>query len=186
MKTGILSLMYQNLFTGMDHEDRFAHLGKFYEIACSTGAPKNEEESLFKRLFPHSLIGKAKEWYLDQPTPIMTDWNVLEEKFIERFFPQSRFMDAKTSISVFSQGGSESLNDAWERFKSMQRKCKGHGFDDLTQFHIFRNGLQSTHKTLLDATACESLMSKSVEEVVTIIDKMALNDHQGQHNRGVP
>nr|XP_058759149.1 uncharacterized protein LOC131632423 [Vicia villosa] len=138
MKTGILQLVYANPFTGMDHEDPFAHLTKFYEIA---------------------------------------------EKFLERYFPQSRFMEAKTAIAVFNQGSNESLNDAWERFKSMLRKCKGHGFDDLTQIHIFRNGLQPVHKTLLDATAGGSLMSKSAEDAIMIIDRMALNDLQTQHDR---
>ena len=61
MKTGILSLMYQNPFTGMDHEDPFAHLTKFYEIAGATGADEQQELNLFKRLFPHSLLGKVKE-----------------------------------------------------------------------------------------------------------------------------
>src|SRR4051812_30680185 len=183
MKTGILQLVYANPFTGMDHEDPFAHLTKFYEIAGSTGVDAENEESLFKRLFPHSLIGKAKEWYLDPLPNAMIDWNLLEEKFLERYFPQSRFMEAKTAIAVFNQGSNESLNDAWERFKSMLRKCKGHGFDDLTQIHLFRNGLQPVHKTLLDATAGGSLMSKSVEETITIIDRMALNDRQSQHDR---
>lgn len=41
----------------------------------------------------------------------MTYWNMLEEKFIDRLFPHNRFMEAKTSIAVFSQGLSESLND---------------------------------------------------------------------------
>ncbi|XP_058777044.1 uncharacterized protein LOC131651394 [Vicia villosa] len=126
MKTGILQLVYANPFTGMDHEDPFAHLTKFYEIAGSTGVDAVNEESLFKRLFPHSLIGKAKEWYLDQLPNVMTDWNLLEEKFLERYFPQSRFMEAKTAIAVFNQGSNESLNEAWERFKSMLRKCKGY------------------------------------------------------------
>ncbi|XP_058733223.1 uncharacterized protein LOC131604824 [Vicia villosa] len=65
----------------------------------------------------------------------------------------------------------------------MLRKCKGHGFDDLTQIHIFRNGLQPVHKTLLDATAGGSLMSKSTEDAIMIIDCMALNDLQTQHDR---
>src|SRR3954467_3232589 len=183
MKTGILQLVYANPFTGMDHEDPFAHLTKFYEIAGSTGVDAANEESLFKRLFPHSLLGKAKEWYLDQLPNVMTDWNLLEEKFLERYFPQSRFMEAKTAIAVFNQGSNEFLNDVWERFKSMLRKCKGHGFDDLTQIHIFRNGLQLVHKTLLDATAGGSLMSKSAEDATMIIDRMALNDLQTQHDR---
>ena len=92
-------------------------------------------------------------------------------------------MEAKTAIAVFTQESNESLNEAWERFKSMLRKCKGHGFDELTQIHIFLNGLQSTHKTLLDATAGGSLMSKNAEEAKVIIDRMALNDRQSQHDR---
>ncbi|XP_058759422.1 uncharacterized protein LOC131632709 [Vicia villosa] len=154
MKTGLLQLLYQNPFTGLDHEDPFTHLTKFYEIARTISAPAAEEEQ-----------------------------NELEEKFLDRLFPHNRFMEAKTSISVFSQGHNEALNEAWERFKSMVQKCKGHGFDELTQIHIFRNGLQPQPKTLLDATTIGSLMSKSVEEAIAIIDRMALNDHQGKYNR---
>ncbi|XP_058726409.1 uncharacterized protein LOC131597750 [Vicia villosa] len=183
MKSGILQLVYANPFTGMDHEYPFAHLTKFYEIAGSTGVDAANEESLFKRLFPYSLIGKAKEWYLDQLPNVVTDWNLLEENFLERYFPQSRFMEAKMAIAVFTQGSNKSLNEAWERFKSMFRKCKGHDFDELTQIHLFRNGLQPVHKTLLDATAGGSLKSKSAEEATTIIDRMTLKDRQSQHDR---
>ena len=101
---------------------------------------------MFKRLFPHSLIGKAKYWYLDQPNQLMTDWNRLEEKFLERFFQQSRFLEAKMAISVFSQGRVKSLNEAWERYKSMLRKCPSHGFDSITQMTIFQNVLQPQPK----------------------------------------
>ena len=112
----------------------------------------------------------------------MTDWNRLEEKFLERFFPQSRFLEAKTAISVFSQGGVESLNEAWERYKSMLRKCLSHGFDAITQMHIFRNGLQPQPKLLLDATTGGSLTEKTTEEAVEIIEIMARNNHQVQHD----
>ena len=114
----------------------------------------------------------------------MTDWNVLEEIFLMRFFTHNRFMEAKTSVVVFSQGASESLNEAWERFKSMLRKCQGHGFDELTQIHIFRHGRKPQPKTLLDVITGGSLMSKSVEEVIAIIDRVAPNDHHGQYDRG--
>src|ERR1051325_3517577 len=123
MKTGLLQLLYANTFHGHDHEDPYTHLTKFYEIAGAAGAPEVEEEQYFQRLFPHSLVGKAKDWYLDQPQETMTNWNVIEEKFLKRFFPQSRFMEAKTAISVFSQGVNEPLNRAWERYKSMLRRC---------------------------------------------------------------
>lgn len=43
-------------------------------------ASKIEEEAIFLMLFSYSLIGKPKEWYLDQPTTTMIDWDASEEK----------------------------------------------------------------------------------------------------------
>ncbi|PNX59847.1 hypothetical protein L195_g051626, partial [Trifolium pratense] len=183
MKTGLLQLLYANPFTGLSHEDPYNHLVKFYEIAGSLGAPEAEEEAVFMRMFPHSLIGKAKDWYLDLPAQVMTNWNTLEEKFLDRFFPHHKFMESKTSIAVFSQGSNETLSEAWDRYKAMLRKCPNHGFDELTQIHIFRNGLMQESKLLLDATAGGSLLSLSAADATAIIEKMALSDRQGERNK---
>lgn len=53
---------------GLEHEDLYTHINKFYEIVGTLSAPKAGEEQVFMRLFPHSSNGKAKECYLDQPT----------------------------------------------------------------------------------------------------------------------
>jgi hypothetical protein len=63
------------------------------------------------------------------------------------------------------------------------RRCHNHDFDDLTQIHIFRNGLQHQPKLFLDVAAGGSLMSKSAEDAIAIIERMALSDHQGQYNK---
>ncbi|XP_058726128.1 uncharacterized protein LOC131597447 [Vicia villosa] len=184
MKTGLLQIIYAHPFAGLDHEDPYTHLTRFYEIAGTLGAPEAEEEAVFMRLLSHSLIGKAKDWYLDQSTETMTNWNVLERNFLSRFFSHNQFMDAKTAIATFTKFSNETLCEAWERYKSMLRKCPNHGFDDMSQIHIFRNGLLPQPKLLLDATAGGSLIAKSAEEAIAIIDRMALTDHQVQHNRG--
>lgn len=44
--------------------------------------------------------------------------------------------------------------------------------------------MQPHPKLLLDAIAGGSLLAKSAEEVVSIINRMALTDHQVQYNRG--
>src|ERR1051325_3262262 len=54
MKTGLLQLLYASPFHGHDHEDPYTHLTKFYEIAGAAGAPEDQEEQYFQRLFPHS------------------------------------------------------------------------------------------------------------------------------------
>lgn len=74
--------------------------------------------------------------------------------------------------------------EARENYKSMLRKCVNHGFNDITQIHIFHNGLQSQPKLLLDATTNGSLMYKITKEIIFIIDQMTLNDHQVQCNKG--
>ncbi|MCI52868.1 hypothetical protein A2U01_0074114, partial [Trifolium medium] len=55
-------------------------------------------------------------------------------------------------------------------------------FDELTQIHIFRNGLLQQSKLLPDATAGGSLLSLSAADATTIIEKMALSDRQGERN----
>lgn len=56
-----------------------------------------EEEPIFTGLFPHSFSGKVKDLYLNQTTTVTTNWNELENKFINRFYPQSKVQDANNS-----------------------------------------------------------------------------------------
>ena len=79
-------LLYANHFAGLDHEDLYTHLTKFYKITGTLGALENKEKAVFLRLFPHSMIGKTKEWYLNQSISMMTNWNLSEEKFLNSFF----------------------------------------------------------------------------------------------------
>ncbi|XP_057441326.1 uncharacterized protein LOC130733222 [Lotus japonicus] len=103
-----------------------------------------------------------------------------------RYFSESKYMDCRTAISTFSQSTGESLREAWERYKSMLRRCPNHDFDAKTQIHLFRKGLQQQSRIMVDATSGGSLMTKSPTEAIQIIEAMALNDHQDQHNRGPP
>lgn len=50
-----------NRFAGLYHEDPYTHLTKFYELDGTLGASETDEEVVFMRLCPHSLIGKAKD-----------------------------------------------------------------------------------------------------------------------------
>ncbi|KAF1862654.1 hypothetical protein Lal_00013415 [Lupinus albus] len=64
--------------------------------------------------------------------------------------------------------------------------CPNNGFEALKWIHIFCNGLQQQHKQILDATISGSLMGKSHEEAIGIIEVMSVGDQQGQHGRGNP
>jgi len=61
-------------------------------------------ETVYLHLFPFSLAGKAKEWLKSHPNQSLTTWKDVEEFFLQRFFPLSRYIKAKSDISMFKQG----------------------------------------------------------------------------------
>lgn len=52
-------------------------------------------------------------------------------------------MEAKIIVVLFSQGTTESLCEAWEKYKPMLRKYPNCCFDDLIQIHVLTDGLQN-------------------------------------------
>ncbi|XP_020236625.1 uncharacterized protein LOC109816146 [Cajanus cajan] len=186
IKLALLSLITANQFAGMDHEDPYTHLSTFYELIGTMGIPGEDEEAVYLRLFPFSLTGKANTWLQAHPNQSLTRWEDVERKFLARFFPPSRYISAKSTIATFSQGADEPLCEAWERYKSLLRKCPNHGFDDVAQLNMFCNGLRPQTKMLLDASAGGSMMMKDSKEAITIIDVLAANDYQAHHDRSQP
>ncbi|GKU89688.1 hypothetical protein SLEP1_g3794 [Rubroshorea leprosula] len=72
----------------------------------------------------------------------------------------------------------ESLYEAWERYKELLRKCPHHGLPIWLQVHTFYNGLFPNNRTMLDAAAGGSLMSKHADEGYNLIEEMASNSYQ--------
>jgi hypothetical protein len=64
------------------------------------------------KLFPFSLVGEANDWLKSHHNQCLTSWNDLERKFLIIFFPPTKFIRAKTDITTFRQGTSESLYEA--------------------------------------------------------------------------
>uniref|UniRef100_A0A151UHG2 Retrotransposon gag domain-containing protein n=1 Tax=Cajanus cajan TaxID=3821 RepID=A0A151UHG2_CAJCA len=154
MKPALLNLIQNNKFAGVDHEDPYLHLHTFIELCGTVKIHQVPEEVIQMNLFPFSLLGKAKI-----------------------FFPLAKINQAKSEIVTFSQKQDELLSEAWERYKSLLRRCPSHGFDDLTQVNIFLGGLQPRVKILLDASAGGSMRFKTPEEAIELIDAMAANDY---------
>jgi len=56
-----LSLISSQQFIGMDHKDSYNHLSVFYEQVGTMRFEERNLETIYLRLFPFSLAGKAKE-----------------------------------------------------------------------------------------------------------------------------
>ncbi|XP_020224161.1 uncharacterized protein LOC109806192 [Cajanus cajan] len=183
MKSAFLTLVSSQKFTGLDHEDPYSHLSNFYELCGTMGIHEGDEEVVYLRLFPFSLTGKAKVWLQSHPNQSLTSWSDVENKFVNRFYPSSKYIKAKLEITTFRQGADEPFYEAWERFNSLLRKCPNHGFEDIAQINFFVNGIKPEVKMLLDAAAGGTMMSISPEEATQIIESLASSDHQAEHGR---
>jgi len=72
------------------------------------------------------------------------------EKFLKKYFPESKTAEGKAAISSFHQFLDEYLSEALERFLGLLRKTPTHGFSELIQLNIFIDGLRLQSKQLLE------------------------------------
>ncbi|MCI31887.1 hypothetical protein A2U01_0053099, partial [Trifolium medium] len=96
----------------------------------------------------------------------------LEVKFLDRYFPIHKYLDRRANITSFEQGDSETLYDAWERFKLCLKKCPKHGLDNHAQMQHFTQGLRAQTRMFLDASAGGSLKNKDESEARELVESM--------------
>ena len=77
------------------------------------------QETLKWKLFPFSLIEKAKQWYTLVIESTNGDWDELKDKFYLAFFPMSRIDSLPRAILDFELFEKESIGVAWARFSAL-------------------------------------------------------------------
>ena len=114
LHTGLVMMVQANQFHGLPNEDANAHLQQFLEL-CDTIIIKDiAPESIRLRLFPFSLLGKAKQWFYKEKEAIKT-WDKFSTVFLTKFFPMGKTNALRGRISNFQQNSMESIPEAWEK-----------------------------------------------------------------------
>ncbi|GAU45603.1 hypothetical protein TSUD_285720 [Trifolium subterraneum] len=183
IKNTVLSALKENQFSGGESECPNIHLSRFYEACGYTGPIGLSESNKRLRLFPIFLTGRAKDWIDTLPPNTIATWDKLELKFRDRYFPIHKFLERKNEITNFEQRDSESLYDAWERFKLCLKKCPKHGIYNVQMQH-FTQGLRAHTRMLLDASTGGSLKNKDESEAKVLVEAMAQNEYRVQNDKG--
>ncbi|MCH84281.1 hypothetical protein A2U01_0005112 [Trifolium medium] len=184
IKSLVLKDLKENKFSGADVECPYLHLSHFLDVCDYTNPPGVSESAKRLKHFKYSLTGRAKDWLGTLPNGTIKTWNELRVKFLERFFPIYKFLEKKAEITNFEQGDSESLYDAWERFKLLLKKCPDHGVDNLAQMQYFTQGLRAQTRMLLDVSAGGSMYKKDANEAKELVEVMAHNEYRILNDRG--
>jgi len=172
---GVVNMVQQNTFHGLDHEDPHSHLQTFLE--CITTIKTNGENADYTKLalFPFTLRDKAKKWLGSLPRDSVLTWRELSKLFLTRFFPHKRTAKVRHDLTSFSQIFDEPLNEAWERFRELQYSCPHHGIPDWLLIQTFYDGLNESTRAYVDAVTGGALMSREPLEAMNLIDSMAQN-----------
>ena len=158
-------------FGGATGEDPHAHLMSFLEICSAFPMAGVPQDSIRQTLFPFSLKDEARQWaYSFEPGEITT-WSQMVEKFMHKYFPPTVSAKRRRDIVTFEQKDSETLSEAWARFKRLVRNCPHNGIPDCVQMEIFYGGLNKTSQSVADASAAGGLMGKTYTQAKEILEE---------------
>ena len=76
----------------------------------------------------------------------------------------------KRKIAAFTQEPTESFKSSWIRFKSYQRDCPHHGFNEVQLLSIFFRGIAVQYQMALDASSEGNFNTRNPEEAVRLIE----------------
>ena len=174
LKPALINMVQASQFCGKAHEDASAHLQHFLEI-CSTFTIKDiSRDAILLRLFPFSLLGKAKQWFYANKDKLTT-WALCSTAFLSKFFPIGKTNALRGKISSFQQQQEESVPEAWERFQDYILECPHHGMENWLLMQTFYHGLTNSTRETMDAAAGGAFLSLTLNQATNLVEKMASN-----------
>ena len=187
IKPGVIQMIATTcMFNGLANDDPNLHLQNFNEI-CDTFRYNGIPDDFVKlKLFPFSVGNDAKIWLNSLPPNSITSFEQLAQAFLNRFFPPGKAARLRNEILSFQQFENETIHEAWERFKELQRRCPHNGLARWQTLQAFYQGLTVSTRNLVDAAAGGSLMSKTMDAAHDLLEEMALNNSQWGTQRQAP
>jgi hypothetical protein len=163
------AMVWAQPFSRLDSENPCHHLLEFEEICSYLSISGMTQEKLKWKLFPFSLMGKAKQWYTFAVESMNGDWDELKDKFCLAFFPMSRINSLPRAILDFEQHEKEPIGAAWARFSMLLHASPDLSLPDGVILRLFYMGLDIDADLCLDVTAKDRFTHKPMTEQVRFL-----------------
>ncbi|GJU53664.1 reverse transcriptase domain-containing protein [Tanacetum coccineum] len=105
-------------------------------------------------------------------------WEEMVSKFLSKYYPYARALQLRKEILNFQQLPTESVYEAWERFKSCLRKCPDHRILLLDQILTFYNEITRNNQERFMVAAGGNFMWKTPQEAYDLIENMTQHHFQ--------
>ncbi|GKF16699.1 hypothetical protein Tco_0061617, partial [Tanacetum coccineum] len=90
LKEEFLMELRSNAYCGTDDEDVVGHIAKVLEMPNLIKTPNVDTYHLRMMGFPLSLVGDARQWWINEGDGKINTWEELVEKLFCKFYPLSR------------------------------------------------------------------------------------------------
>ena len=174
LKSSLINMMQACPFCGKPIEDANAHLQNFLELCKTVTIRGDTADAIRLRLFPFSLLGKAKQWFYHNKEAVST-WDKCYTEFLAKFFPLGKTNALRGRISSFQQTGMESIPEVWERLQEYILACPHHGMDEWLMLQSLYNRIMTTSRDHLDAAARGAYLDLTIAKDTTLIERMVSN-----------
>src|SRR3954468_23730590 len=134
--------------------------------------------SLSFSFFPFSLRGGAKIWFQSLPRNSIDSLDKCKDAFIGKYYPPAKIIQLRSNIMNFKQLDNEHVAQAWERMKSLVKKCPTHGLTNWMVIQTFYARLNFTLWNLLDSAAEGTFRSTTLSVATKLLDDMMKNYSQ--------
>ncbi|KAK9750159.1 hypothetical protein RND81_02G177700 [Saponaria officinalis] len=114
-----------------------------------------------------------QEWLRNYTADSFDTWEKLSNAFLQKFFPPEKTAKLRNDITGFVQHEDESLYEAWERFKELQRQCHHHGIPSYLLVVTFYNVVKPELQMSLNAASGGRLDSMTWSRAKDLIEDMA-------------
>ncbi|GJT11667.1 hypothetical protein Tco_0858709 [Tanacetum coccineum] len=113
-----LDKIRENTFNGAIGENVFEHINKFLEVVGPIKINGVSQDRFRLSIFPISLTGAASEWFKKDCIGLITTWDDLVEKFIQKFY---QLLNDNKEIEAEEDDDPDNITDIF--------KIKGNLFD---------------------------------------------------------
>ncbi|WZZ44738.1 hypothetical protein YC2023_040997 [Brassica napus] len=173
LKRQYYTLVGQTPYYGLSHEHPMYHLERFEDLISAIKVEGVSEDYLIYKLFKYSLARDVSHWLKQLPPGSLTSWGAIKNAFLCNFFDESRAGDLRSKIATFTQEPAEPFKSSWIRFKSYQRDCQHHGFNEVQLFSTFYRGIAVQYQMALDGSSNGNINTRNPEEAIKAIENLA-------------
>ena len=121
LRPALISLVERDQFGGHPSENPNMHLRNFLAKCDTIKLNGVSTDAIRLRLFPFSLRDRTRDWLQNEEPNTFATWDALSKAFLSKYFPPGKTAKLRADITSFAQLRGESLYEAWERFKDLQR-----------------------------------------------------------------